>query len=67
MGLGRVALQFIKDAILNFPIWVSPNDGNIREDGSHLTGDALGFVKKMIEEKLIDGYDDGSHTQGEDG
>lgn len=62
-GVGRAVLEFFKD-ITGGPIYASPHDGHRREDGSHLTDDAPKFVYKMIQEGLIDGYDDGS--DGED-
>ena len=56
-GLGREALRLFKD-ITGSEIYASPPDGLKRDDGSHLTGGAPGFVAKMIEEGLIAGYDD---------
>lgn len=55
-GLGRAALEYFRD-VVGFPIYVSSNDGLTKNDGSHLTEDAPGFVAKMIEEQLIDGYE----------
>jgi len=55
-GLGRAALEFFKEASRS-KLYVSPNDGQTRDDGSHLTEDAPGFAAKMIKEGLFDGYD----------
>lgn len=57
-GIGRAALEFFLE-IAGGPIYTSPNDGVPRDDGSHLTENAPGFVAKMIKEGLIepDPYD----------
>lgn len=55
-GLGRQALQFFRKKT-NAEIYVSPTDGQTRDDQSHLTGHALFFVSKMIAEGLIEDYD----------
>lgn len=55
MGLGRACIEFFGDYV-NSSIYVRPDDGVERDDGSHLTEDAPGFVAKMIEEGLIIGY-----------
>ena len=52
-GIGRAALQFFKE-VTGGLIYTSPHDGVVRDDGSHLTEDAPGFVAKMIEEGLIE-------------
>ena len=62
LGLGSATLKFFKDATFNSELWASPNDGVIREDGSHLTVDAPGFVRKMIAEGLSNGYNNDSHA-----
>lgn len=54
-GIGRVVLQFFIDTVCD-DVYVSQPDGMVRDDGSHLTEDAPGFVKKMITEGLIQGY-----------
>ena len=51
-GLGRATIEFFSD-YYDATIWARSNDGIVREDGSHLTEDAPGFVTKMIEEGLI--------------
>lgn len=56
-GLGRAALEFFKE-ITEEKLYASFPDGFKRNDGSHLTGDAPGFVSKMIDEGIIDGYDE---------
>jgi hypothetical protein len=55
-GIGRAILEYFREAV-GSPIYVSPNDGITRNDGSHLTEDAPSFVQHMIAEKLIDGYE----------
>lgn len=55
-GLGRAAIEFFKE-IEGATIYCRPNDGRVRNDGSHLTEDALGFVAKMIQEGLIEPND----------
>jgi len=57
VGLGRAALEFFIDAT-NSTIFCRSNDGIVRDDGSHLTEDATGFVDKMKEEGLISFYDE---------
>ena len=52
-GLGRVALEFFKEITVS-KIYTSPHDGIVRDDGSHLTECAPGFVSKMIKEGLIE-------------
>lgn len=53
-GLGREAIKFfIEMKGDDIEIYTRPNDGITRNDGSHLTGDAYGFVLKMQEEGLI--------------
>lgn len=37
-------------------IYARENDGQRRDDGSHLTGDAPIFVEKMQAKKLIEKY-----------
>ncbi len=60
-GIGRAALQMFKDITDSAQIFVSPNDGNPRDDQSHLTQDAPKFVPKMIAEGWIDGYENGNN------
>ena len=59
-GIGRAALQMFRDVTGGALVYSSPNDGIQRDDQSHLTQDAPGFVSKMIKEGLIAGYE-GSH------
>jgi len=52
-GLGRAAIEFFTehtDAV----VYAREHDGNTRDDGSHLTGDAPMFVGKMQKEGLIE-------------
>lgn len=53
MGLGRAAIEFFKE-VTNATIYTRPHDGISRDDGSHLTDDAPGFVSRMQEEGLIE-------------
>lgn len=53
MGLGRAALEFFTE-ITKMKVYVRPNDGISRDDGSYLTEDAPGFVHKMRKEGLIE-------------
>jgi len=52
-GIGRAALIFFKD-FYSLPIKASKNDGLRKDDGSHLTGNAPGFVEKMRNEGIIE-------------
>ncbi len=52
LGLGRAALEFFTE-YTGSSIYTRPNDGIVRNDGSHLTEEAPGFVSKMINEGLI--------------
>lgn len=65
-GIGRAALEFFKEAS-HSNIYTSPTDGIPRDDGSHLTGDALIFVNKMINEGLIKGFDNSIGNEFDDG
>lgn len=51
-GLGRAALEFFKD-YTQADVFARENDGQVRDDGSHLTEDAPGFVAKMIDEGIL--------------
>lgn len=55
LGLGTLAVKFFKEWN-GEPIFVSPNDGFEREDGSHLTGDGLPFAMKLMEEGIIEDF-----------
>lgn len=54
-GIGRAVLQFFK-ATTGADVYASTPDGQVRDDQSHLTEDAPGFVVKMIAEGWIKGY-----------
>lgn len=56
-GLGRAALEFFID-MTGASIYCRPNDGIVRDDGSHLTEVAPGFVHKMQQEGLIANWSD---------
>lgn len=64
-GIGRAVLEYFRD-VVGSPIFVSPNDGIEREDGSHLTEDAPSFVSHMIAVGLIDGYENERLDRNED-
>jgi len=51
-GLGRAALEYFVE-YTGAQVYARENDGNVRDDGSHLTEDAPGFVGKMIDEGLL--------------
>jgi len=51
-GIGRQALTFHKQ-LFDAPITATDDNGIRLSDGSHLTGDAPGFVRKMRKEGLI--------------
>lgn len=52
-GIGQEILRQVKE-VSGCPIVASDNDGIRHDDGSHLTGDAPGFVARMREEGLIE-------------
>ncbi len=52
-GIGREALKFFKD-YFGTKIYAADNDGFQKNDGSHLTGDAPGFVSQMKKEGIIE-------------
>lgn len=60
-GLGREGLRLLK-AHAGLKIFAADDDGRVRDDGSHLTNDALFFVEKMRRESLIEN----SHDAGDD-
>lgn len=62
-GLGRAVLEYFID-MTDASIYVRPHDGITRDDGSHLTGDAPLFVRKMREEGLIE--EEGEEYYNED-
>lgn len=51
-GLGRECLNFFKE-VTGLDIAAEYHDGIRKDDGSHLTQDAPGFVAKMREEGII--------------
>lgn len=51
-GIGRECLKLVKE-LSGLPIVAEDNDGISRSDGSHLTGDAAGFVNRMRVERII--------------
>jgi hypothetical protein len=55
-GIGRECLKRVKE-FSDLAIVAEDHDGVQREDGSHLTNDAPGFVARMRHEHLIAGSD----------
>jgi hypothetical protein len=55
-GLGRAALEFFID-MTGASVYTRENDGETRDDGSHLTEDATIFVPRMQAEGLIEPWD----------
>lgn len=51
-GIGRACLEFFTE-MTDSTVYTRPDDGIVRDDGSHLTEDAPGFVGKMQEEGLL--------------
>lgn len=51
-GIGRQALKFHNESFGSL-FTAAPNDGRQRDDRSHLTGDARGFIRKMRDEGLV--------------
>ena len=51
-GIGRKALLFHIECFA-MPLEASDNDGTVKNDGSHLTGDAPSFVSRMRAEGII--------------
>jgi hypothetical protein len=52
-GIGRKCLRLVREKS-GLPIIASSSDGHQQGDGSHLTGDAAGFVERMRAEGLIE-------------
>lgn len=51
-GIGRECLKWHKE-IYMLPITAAEDNGQTYDDGSHLTGDAPGFIRKMREEGIV--------------
>ncbi len=51
-GIGREALK-LHNEFFRSPIVASDDDGIVKGDGSHLTGDAPGFINVMRKEGLV--------------
>lgn len=51
-GIGTECVRLMAKAS-GFPITANENDGMVRQDGSHLTGDAPFWVAKLRERKLL--------------
>jgi len=56
-GLGKMALEFFIEET-DGVIWTRPNDGQQRDDGSHLTEDAPSFVRARQKDGLIEPWPD---------
>ena len=52
-GIGRRCLELVRE-VSGLSITASAFDGLSRSDGSHLTGDAPGFIARMREEGLVE-------------
>ena len=52
-GIGRECLSLVREKS-GLSIIANNNDGRQQGDGSHLTGDAAGFVERMRAEGLIE-------------
>lgn len=52
-GIGRECLIFHKESF-GIPITAGKSDGSKSEDGSHLTGDGVGFIDKMRKEGVVE-------------
>jgi len=51
-GIGRACVELFND-YFDVIVTAEENDGIPKDDGSHLTHDAPGFVQKLREEGLI--------------
>ncbi len=51
-GIGRAALRFFKN-VYKMPIYANEDNGMVSDDGSHLTGDAPNFIRKMRQEGIV--------------
>lgn len=51
-GIGREVLK-LHNEFFGSPIVASDDDGIVKSDGSHLTGDAPGFIRAMRAEGLV--------------
>ncbi|MEL7213682.1 MAG: hypothetical protein AAGK92_13550 [Pseudomonadota bacterium] len=51
-GIGTECVRLM-GKVTGFPITASDDDGAVHEDGSHLTGDAPGWVAKLRQRKLV--------------
>ena len=61
-GLGKEALEFFIEETCG-TIWTRSNDGQQRDDGSHLTGDAPTFVSCMQKRGLIEDREIGMYDE----
>ena len=52
-GIGRAALELFHEFAGGVPLVARDHDGQRRNDGSHLTGDAPAFVAAMETVRLI--------------
>lgn len=56
-GIGRAALIFFKE-YFGTKIFAAENDGQDRDDGSHLTMDAPSFIGKMRDEGIVEALEE---------
>lgn len=53
LGIGRACLEFHKRQF-DMPLTAGYADRGQAEDGSHLTGDGVGFIARMREEGIVE-------------
>lgn len=51
-GIGEASLRFHKECF-DSTLYAAEHDGTRKSDGSHLTGDAPGFIRRMRDKGLI--------------
>lgn len=61
-GIGKQVLSFFIEET-DGSIWTRMPDGIVRNDGSHLTEDAIAFVFKMQDKGLIESWEDGYESE----
>ena len=60
-GIGQKALEFFIE-VTDGIIWTRPDNGQPRDDQSHLTDKAPAFVRKMQKLDLIEPWEDDEYT-----
>ncbi|HCH3991757.1 TPA: hypothetical protein NKV63_001718 [Vibrio parahaemolyticus] len=51
-GIGQACLEFFIETY-NMPVFAAQDDGHVKQDGSHLTGDAPAFISRMREKGIV--------------